>query len=424
MDVPDPPSRLPRAPAAPFDPAELEAVRRPFRAATLLPARAYHDPAVWAFERERWFLRDWVAVAREEELAEPGAFVTFDLVGEPLLIVRGRDRALRAFYNVCRHRGTAVAEEACGTAVRFQCPYHAWIYDLDGQLVRASHMDDIEDFSREAFGLAGIRCEAWGGFVFVSLADDAEVGDASPAPALSDWLGDFVDHHRTMGRDFTALRRAARLSYDVAANWKIVAENYSECYHCPSVHPLLNKLTPYDMGEDYEPSGPWKGGWMPLATGCETMSMDGLRHGRPLLAGTDEVAAGRIHYYILWPNLIISVHPDYVLTHQAWPDGPERSRVVCDLYVEADQLAAGIDVSGAVEFWDLTNRQDYHVVELQQRGTASRSFAAGRYSNQEASVHAFDLMVADRYADDGRRTAREQRTGHGHVRATMPARGR
>ncbi len=178
------------------------------------------------------------------------------------------------------------------------------------------------------------------------------------------------------------------------------------------------------MGEDFEPSGPWKGGWMPLATGCETMSMDGLRHGRPLLAGTDEVAAGRIHYYILWPNLIISVHPDYVLTHQVWPDGPERSRVRCDLFIGADELAAGLDVSGAVEFWDLTNRQDYHVVELQQRGTGSRSFVAGRYSNQEASVHAFDIMVADRYADDGRRTAREQRTGHEHVRATGPARGR
>ncbi|MFI5042916.1 MAG: SRPBCC family protein, partial [Acidimicrobiales bacterium] len=190
------------------------------------------------------------------------------------------------------------------------------------------------------------------------------------------------------------------------------AENYSECYHCPSVHPLLNKLTPYNLGEDYEPEGPWKGGWMPLANGCETMSMDGLRHGRPALTGAGDVEQGRIYYYILWPNLIVSVHPDYVLTHQAWPDGPERSTVTCDLYVEADALATpGFDVQGAVDFWDLTNRQDYHVVELQQAGTRSRSFKAGRYSNQEAAVHAFDLMVADRYALDGVRTRREQRTG-------------
>ena len=392
---------------SPLTADELAAVRRPFRGARLLPARAYHDPAVWAFERDEWFYRDWVCVGREEEATEPGAFFTATVVDEPLVVVRGRDHVLRAFYNVCRHRGTAVAEGECGRLVRFQCPYHAWIYDLDGRLVRAKHMDDIEDFSLEGYGLVPVRCETWHGFVFVSLDDRVEV------PALGEWLGDFVEHHAAFGRDFSTLRRAARLTYDVAANWKIVAENYSECYHCPSVHPLLNKLTPYDLGEDYEPRGPWKGGWMPLAAGCETMSMDGLRHGRPLLAGTDNTAAGRIHYYILWPNLIVSVHPDYVLTHQAWPDGPERSRVVCDLYVDAEAVAAGADVSGAVEFWDLTNRQDYHVVELQQIGTRSRSFAAGRYSNQEASVHAFDILVADRYANDGARTRREQRTGAG-----------
>src|SRR6185437_13251224 len=136
------------------------------------------------FERERWFFRDWIAVGREEEVAQPGSFLTLDLAGEPLLVARGRDRTLRAFYNVCRHRGTAVAEEACGTAVRFQCPYHAWIYDLDVRLVRAKHMEDIGDFSLEAFGLAAVRCATWGGWVFVSLDDDPA------APGLGDWMGD------------------------------------------------------------------------------------------------------------------------------------------------------------------------------------------------------------------------------------------
>jgi glycine betaine catabolism A len=195
----------------------------------------------------------------------------------------------------------------------------------------------------------------------------------------------------------------------VAANWKIVAENYSECYHCPPVHPLLNKLTPYDLGEDFLADGPWKGGWMVFAEGCETMSIDGQRNGRPLLYARDETEARRIYYYILWPNLIVSVHPDYVLTHQAWPDGPNRSVVHCDLYVDEADLGR-VDVAGAVAFWDITNKEDYHVVELQQQGTRSRSWTAGRYSNQEASVHAFDLMVADRYALDGRRTVRGWRT--------------
>jgi Rieske 2Fe-2S family protein len=177
------------------------------------------------------------------------------------------------------------------------------------------------------------------------------------------------------------------------------------------VHPLLNKLTPYDLGEDFFPAGPWKGGWMVFSEGCETMSMDGQRHGRPLLAATDEVDERRIYYYILWPNLIVSVHPDYVLTHQAWPAGPNRTIVNCDLYLDVDSVGRPeIDISGARDFWDLTNRQDYHVVELQQKGTSSGSWVAGRYSNQEASVQAFDLMVADRYANDGIRSDRSART--------------
>ena len=399
-------------PRSPLTAEELAAVRRPFRGATLLPARTYHDPAVFAFEREQWFFREWICVGREEDAPDPGSYFTLDLVGEPLVAVRGPDDRLRAFYNVCRHRGTAVVEGDAGRLVRFQCPYHAWVYDLEGTLVRARHMEDIEDFAPPEFGLTPVRLETWGGFVFVNL-------DANARP-LPESMGDWHDHHaRQFRRDFSTLRRAARLEYDVAANWKIVAENYSECYHCPGIHPLLNRLTPYDLGVDFEPTGPWKGGWMPLAAGCETMSMDGLRHGRPAISGADEVDQGRIYYYILWPNLIVSVHPDYVLTHQAWPIAPDRTRVVCDLHVEADALARpGFDVSGAVEFWDLTNRQDYHVVELQQRGTASRSFLAGRYSNQEASVHAFDIMAADRYAMDGRRTAREQRTVVENTRTT------
>jgi Rieske 2Fe-2S family protein len=391
-----------RSLAPPLTPDEIAAVRRPFRAASLLPGRAYHDPAVWEFEREAFFFRDWICVGRAEDVPEPGSFRVIDFFGESVLLVRGRDGQIRAFFNVCRHRASAVVDEPCGRAVRFQCPYHAWVYDLDGRLLRAKHTEDLEAFDPADFGLTPIRTGLWDGFVFLCF-------DPDQAP-LDAWMGDWIDHHRSFGRDFTRLRRAGRrLEYDVAANWKIVAENYSECYHCPPVHPLLNQLTPYDLGEDFVPEGPWKGGWMVFAEGCETMSLDGLRHGRPILFARDEIEARRIYYYILWPSFIVSVHPDYVLVHHLWPDGPERTRVVCDLYLDAASVGR-VEVEGALEFWDLTNRQDYHVVELQQRGTRSRSWRAGRFSNQEASVHAFDLMVVDRYALDGRRTPREQRT--------------
>lgn len=416
ISVPAPAGTPARTPA-PITPEEIASIRAPFRAAKLLPARAYHDEAIHAWEMDEIFLRDWINVARAEEVPEAGTFLAREILGENVLIVRGRDDVIRAFYNVCRHRGTAVEERDCGKAVRFQCPYHAWIYDLDGRLLRAKHTEDLEDFSFESFALTPIRCETWGGFVFLCFADE-EV-----TPPLEAYMGDWYGHHAGFERDLGRLRRAARLTYELDANWKLVAENYSECYHCPGVHPRLNRLTPYDLGEDFEATGPWKGGWMLFADGCETMSMSGQRDGRPILYARDEVEARRIYYYILWPNLIISIHPDYVLTHQAWPDGPNRSIVHCDLYVDRDQLGK-VDVSGAVEFWDITNREDYHVVELQQQGTRSRSWTAGRYSNQEAAVHAFDLMVADRYANDGTRTPRGWRTDTGAGERRLAAKGR
>ena len=153
--------------------AELDSIRRPYRGARLLPGRAYQEASIFEWEREHVLRRDWVIVGRVDEAPDPGTYFLTDLDGEPLLVVRGRDNELRAFYNVCRHRGTAVVEEQCGTAVRFQCPYHAWIYDLEGKLVRAKHTDDLDDFTFEEYGLAAVGCETWQGFVFLNLDPDA-----------------------------------------------------------------------------------------------------------------------------------------------------------------------------------------------------------------------------------------------------------
>ncbi len=388
-------------------PAELARVRREYRAASLLPARTYQDPAVLEWEREHIVRRDWVLVAREEDVLEPTSFRLVDIDGENVIIVRGRDGVVRAFYNVCRHRGTAVEERECGTAVRFQCPYHAWIYDLEGRLVRAKHTEDLEDFSLETFGLTPIRVETWQGFVFLCFADEAVT------PPLAVQLGDLQDQFERF--DFTTLRVAKRIDYDVAANWKFIAENYSECYHCPGVHPQLNKLTPYDLGADFDPDGAWQGGYMELVDGAETMALDGghgSRHGRPPMCGITTEDEERIYYYVLWPLTFLSIHPDYLLVHRLEPLDADRTRVVCEWLFEADTIARpDFDPSEPIEFWDLTNRQDWHVCELQQRGTRSRSWTAGRYSNNEPSVQAFDLMVAARYAGDpitGRPTVRDR----------------
>ena len=382
---------------------ELASVRRPFLGARLLPRRAYHDAAIHEWERENFFRADWVIVGRANEAPDPGTYFVIELVGESIIVVRGRDEELRAFYNVCRHRGTAVVEEPCGKAVRFQCPYHAWIYDLDGKLVRAKHTEELEEFSLAEYGLAPIRLETWQGFVFLNLNPHAE--------PLAGQLGDLVAH---VGRfDFGTLRPARTIEYEVAANWKFIAENYSECYHCPGLHPQLNRLTPYDLGVEYETNGAWQGGWMELSEGVETMALDGgqgSRRGRPAMAGMTAEDERRVDYLVVWPAAFLSVHPDYLLVHRLIPDGPARTKVICELLFEPETMARlDFDPSDAIAFWDLTNTQDWHVCELQQRGTRSRSWVAGRYSNQEESVHAFDQMVADRYAGETFASARAAR---------------
>jgi Rieske 2Fe-2S family protein len=411
-------------------PEEIASVRRPYRAASLLPRRVYHDPAIFEWEREGIFRKDWLCIGRESEVPEPGSYRLAAIDGEDIIVVRGRDSIVRAFYNVCRHRGTAVCEAPEGKAVRFQCPYHAWIYDLDGSLIRAKHTDDLEDFSLEKYSLDPLRLASWQGFLFLAFDPDA--------PALLDWLDDVVGHFERF--DHSGLVPAKRIEYDVAANWKFIAENYSECYHCPGLHPQLNRLTPYDLGGDFDTRGPWQGGWMQLVGDAETMALDGgHRAGRPSLAGMTELDEKRICYDLIWPLTFVSTHPDYLLVHRLEPLAADRTRVVCEwLFDPATIAAPGFDATDAYEFWDLTNRQDWHVCELQQRGTRSRSWVAGRFSNQEPTVHAFDLMVVDRYAGDGissRRTVRERydaptppddlgggaRNGHDAAKGDRPA---
>ncbi|MEX2546368.1 MAG: aromatic ring-hydroxylating dioxygenase subunit alpha [Chloroflexota bacterium] len=388
---------LRRVTASPVSAAEVESVRRPVAEAHMLPPRVFHDPEILDFERERWFARTWLCVGRVEDVGEPGTYLLVRAAGESVVVLRDRSGAVNAFHNVCRHRGSTLLDEplngsASGKIVRIQCPYHAWVYDLDGSLRRAPHTEEIHDFVAEDQGLVGVRLETWAGFLFINLDPAAE--------PLLDYLADLpaaVAQYPLEG-----LRRARRIEYDVGANWKVIGENYSECLHCPGVHPQLNRLSPYDRGWNLESNGPWAGGWMELIDAADTMSTDGGSHGRPALDGIGDENRRRVYYIVVWPNMLLSLHPDYVMTHQVWPVSPERSHVVCEwLFDPAAMAGPGFDPTDAVDFWDLTNRQDWAVCERQQEGTRSRAYTPGRYSLMEDMVHTFDLMVADRYADDG-----------------------
>jgi Rieske 2Fe-2S family protein len=378
--------------ASPVSAADVAGVRRPTLEAHVLPPRAFHDQEIFDYEQRAWFAGGWVSVGREEDALVPGQYFLAPVAGENLIIVRGGDGQLRGFYNVCRHRGAMVVEEESGVEPRFQCPYHAWIYDLEGKLKQPRHTELLEDFDPAEWGLIPVRVDAWQGIVYVDLSGQAE--------PLSDFLGDIVS---TFARfDLGALRRARRIDYDVRANWKAIVENYEECYHCPGVHPQLNRITPYTSGSYLSSNGAALNSFMEVLPQFETLSMTGAADGRAPIPGMTDEDDRRIYYSGVWPNLLFSLHPDYLMLHFVTPLEPGRTLVRCEWYFDPAEMAKpGFNPDDAIEFWDLTNRQDWHVCELQQQGTKSRAYTPGRYSSLESTVHAFDLMVADRYANDG-----------------------
>jgi Rieske 2Fe-2S family protein len=298
---------------------------------------------------------------------------------------------VHAFLNVCRHRGARLLSDSEGTVGRrVVCPYHAWSYGLDGELKSTRHMDGVEDFDTACWGLIPVRVATAGGLVFVDLSGDA--------PDIERHVGELRAHLERYRLD--GLRRVRRISYDVAANWKAIAENYSECLHCPGVHPELNALSHYMSGEEIEGTGAWCGGSMTLRDGASTMGRHGGEAGRPAIGGLGEADLRSILYFVLFPNALVSLHPDYVMLHTLWPRAVDRTEVICEWFFEPATIEAdGFDPSDAIDFWDQVNREDWHVCELSQKGVRTRGYALGRYSAEEVDVHAFDVMVAERYME-------------------------
>ena len=349
--------------------------------ARALGARFYHAPDVFAQERERIFARDWICVGRSEQLDRAGDFVLADIAGESIIVTRGDDARVRAFYNVCRHRGTRLCTQPAGRfAGAIQCPYHAWTYALDGALTAARTMADVPDFERADYPLRQAHAAAFEGFVFVSLAPQPEPF----AQAFAPLAGRFARWH--LGE----LRTARTIEYDVACNWKLVFQNYSECYHCPLIHPQLDKLSPSDSGRNDLIEGPFLGGYSELRRHGGSLTTTGTTARAPL-GDVDGADLDRVYYYTIFPSLLLSLHRDYVMAHRVQPVAPDRTRITCMWLFDAAAMAeAGFDPSDAVGFWDLTNRQDWAINELTQLGTGSRAYTPGPYANAEGLLAAFD----------------------------------
>jgi Rieske 2Fe-2S family protein len=311
---------------------------------------------------------------------------------DSVVVMAAEDGRPRAFLNVCRHRGSRLIEDVEGSVRRrVQCPYHGWSYGLDGELKAAPHMDGVEDFDPSCWGLIGVRVATVGGLILVDLSGDA--------PDVDTHLGELTGHLERYR--VGSLVRAGKIDYEVAANWKALAENYSECLHCPGVHPELNRLSHYLSGEVLEGSGAWCGGSMILSEGASTMGREGGHaHARPPIDGLEGHDLSSVLYFVLFPNSLVSLHPDYVMLHTLWPRAADRTDVVCEWFFEPATIAAdGFDPSDAIDFWDQVNREDWHVCELTQLGMRNSGAVAGRYSAEEDDVHAFDVMVAGRYME-------------------------
>jgi Rieske 2Fe-2S family protein len=360
-----------------------------------LPASFYTDPGHFRREIERFFFDRWICAGRGEEIAQPGDYLLRDILGESIVVVRDEAGDVRAFYNVCRHRGTRLCESPRGTLRgAIQCPYHAWTYDLRGRLIGAPHMDGVEGFRREDHPLKACAADTWDGHVFIH-AGGLQAAERAP---LASQIGALRDRFRPWRME--ELRAAHRTTYDVRANWKLIVQNYNECLHCPVLHPLLNRMHHY-LGADNAPSEPdYCGGTMGFKEGVETLSVDG-RLRRRHLPGLDEAGRALVSYFAIYPNLLLTLHPDYMVTVTLWPRAPDRTELVCEWHFHPDEIARPDFVcQDAIDFWEVTNREDWHVSELAQAGISSRAYEPGPYSNRERLLCDFDQVVLRALGED------------------------
>jgi Rieske 2Fe-2S family protein len=360
--------------ASPADQAEIPLERS-------LPGPSFTTKAEFARDREAILFADWFCVGREESLTGPGDYLTADIAGESILLVRGADGSLAGFYNLCRHRGSRLvpvagsqpdgdgARSGCaGTAIR--CPYHGWTYGLDGSLRSAPFLPHLRRY-RDRLALHPVAVTTWDGFVFARL-------DGGGGP-LQDQLNGADG--RLAAYPLAELRSARRLVYRVAANWKVILENYNECYHCGQVHPELCDLIPafrHGGGSDLD----WDAG-IQHRRGTYTFTLTGTTRRAPF-PGLSDSDITRHRGELILPNLMLSLSADHVAAFTVWPHDAGHTTVLCDFLFHPAEIARDdFDPSDAVEFWDLVNRQDWSICEQVQNGMGSRMFTAGYLAPME-----------------------------------------
>jgi glycine betaine catabolism A len=354
-----------------------------------LPSTYYRSEEIFALEKEKIFCREWFCAAREEQIAAPGDVLVLNIAGESVIVARTKTGEIKAYYNVCRHRGSRLLPEPgeelpdgiklLGGVLGvngIRCPYHLWTYALDGKLLNAPHTKESQGFCKAEFSLYPVGVELWGGFIFLNLTPDATTGAGK---TLETVFGDAME--RVKRYPLGDLRTAKRVSYEVEANWKIILENYNECYHCGAVHPELCDVVPafqQQGGAALE----WEQG-IPHKEGAVTFTWTGKTNRSPF-PGLDENEKVRHKGELIYPNLMLSLACDHVAAFTLWPKSPNHTTVICDFLFHPDEMRKPDFVpSDAIEFWDLVNRQDWAICKRVQQGTQARVHEFGYYATME-----------------------------------------
>lgn len=379
------------------------ATRRPVSLAETLIPEAYTSEAFFGVERDRVFASGWVAAGCAAQLRDPGDVLVTDVAGRSIFLVRG-ETELRAFYNSCRHRGTRLLASDERQVKRFiRCPYHSWAYDLQGACIGTPlfegstipedqqaifDMEDVRAFDRRDYGLLPVAVESWGPLVFVNLD-----GNAGP---LSEHLGDLPQ--RTAGYRLDEWEIARVAEYEIAANYKLVGENFMEYYHLPWVHPGLIRVSPLEAHHRWQGTGMYMGFCTnPIAQDTED---GGWNRGLPPITGLGDDDATSARFLWLFPNVALNILPNHLFVIHARPVSPTMTLETTYLLTHPESSTRATDEDGIEQlttFWDTVNREDIGIVERVQQGLSTTLFPGGRLCYRfEEPVHRFQNMIIDR----------------------------
>ncbi len=366
--------------------APLEGSLRP-----TLPGRVYTDPEQFAAEQAQIFEQTWFCAVASSDVARAGDWRTVEIGRERLIVSRNRRGEARAFFNVCRHRGMQVCTEESGSSRTFQCGYHAWTYDLDGALVAAPNLTSMPDVDRATYGLRRAHVREWLGYVWVCLADGPPSFEETVHGEVVTRLGEL---HHLDNYGIERLQVAHRIRYDVAANWKLVVENFQECYHCATIHPELTEVLPEFADGWASQSGVNHGAL--FAPEVEGFTVDGSA-GAAVIPEIAPDQDRRYYAITIRPNVFVNLVPDHVIVHRMFPVAADRTIIECDWLFLPEVVAAGTDVSKQVELFDRVNRQDFDACEKTQPTMSSRHYVdGGVLVPAEHHIGEFHDWVADR----------------------------